>query len=569
MPLRFSQIARSRQTMRRLAPIGAILTKYGYGHLTHRFGLTRARRGAAKEADRQSAPVRVRKMLEELGPTFIKFGQLLASRGDIIPESYTEELRKLTESAPPFDPAEAKRIVERELKRPVGELFAEFSDAPVASGSIGQVHHARLNSGEPVVLKVKRPNIEKVILADVDLLRLLASLADRIDELKPLRLPMVVDEFEKSVLREMDFITEASFTSKAGEALAGKSAVRIPKVYWHYTTSRVLTMERLTGTSLNRREELTARGVDRKRLARELTEVFLFQYFKSGLFHADPHSGNILVLEDGRIGLVDFGMAARLSSELRAHLGTSFIALARRDLEMITEVYVEIGAIGPDTDVALLKSDLADAVDKYYGIPIHALDLRRCFSDALRIARTHHVLLPREFVLLGKSFVTMAAMARELDPEFDLAAVARPYALSLAADKLSPLRAAEGIAHDGWYLLQTLRRLPRDLRLLLRKTLTGTLQLSLRLSDFDLFVRELDRATNRLAFSLIVSAIVIGSSVLLHAHVPPHMDKLPGWFGRFFAEYMPQTSMLGLGGFLFAGMLGMLLAIAIWRSGKL
>jgi ubiquinone biosynthesis protein len=569
MPFRLGDIARTGHKMRRLAPIATVLARYGFGHVTRRFGLAGGRGKTAVSAEVETTPVRVRKMLEDLGPTFVKFGQMLATRSDIIPEAYALELRKLTEDVPPFDAAEAKRIIEEDLKRPIGQVFSEFSEHPEASGSIGQVHYGRLRTGEPVVVKVKRPDIESIILADVDLLRLAAPLADRIEELRALRLRMVVDEFHKSILREMDFVSEGSFTTKIREDFEGNPVVRIPKVYWEYTTSRVLVLERLMGISLNRKEELRARNVDCKRIARELTELFLYQYFKTGLFHADPHAGNILVLDDGTIGLVDFGMAARLGAELRGHLSTSFIALARRDLDMITEVYAEIGAIGPDTDLGLLKNDLAEVVDKYYGIPMHVLDPRRCFMDAMRIARVHQVRLPREFVLLGKSFVTMAMMARELDPEFDLAKVARPYALSLAADKLSPTKAAEGLLHEGWYLLQTMKRLPRDLRSSLRKLLGGTLQFALKIGDFDIFVRELDRATNRLAFSLIVSAIVIGSSVLLHAHVPPHMEKLPGWFGRFFADYMPQTSMLGLGGFLFAGMLGMLLAIAIWRSGKL
>lgn len=569
MPFRFGEIARTRQKMRRLAPIATVLAKYGFGNLARRFGLAGGHRPGQAEREAQENPIRVRKVLEDLGPTFVKFGQMLATRSDIVPEAYVLELRKLTEDVPPFDAAEARRIVEQDLKRPIEQIFAEFSEFPVASGSIGQVHHGRLKSGEPVVIKIKRPHIESIIMADIDLLRLAAPLAERIEELRTLRLRMVVDEFHRSILREMDFVTEASFATKMREDLAENPNVCIPKVHWEYTTSRVLTMERLIGISLNRRDELKSRCIDGKKLARELTELFLHQYFKSGLFHADPHPGNILILDDGRIGLIDFGMAARLGPELRGHLSTSFVALTRRDPELIAEVYAEIGVIGPDTDISFLKNDLAEVVDKYYGIPMHALDPRRCFMDAMRIAREHQVVLPREFVMLGKSFVTMAMMARELDPDFDLAAVARPYALTLIADKLSPKRVAEGIFHEGYYLLQAMKQFPRDLRTGMRKLLGGTLEARLRIRDFDVFVRELDRATNRIAFSLIVSAIVIGSSVLLHAHVPPHMETLPGGIGRFFAAHMPQTSMLGLGGFLFAGMLGMLLAMAIWRSGKL
>ena len=256
-------------------------------------------------------------------------------------------------------------------------------------------------------------------MADLDLLEFAAPLADRIEELKPLRLPMVVDEFRRSLMREVDFVTEASYTAKIKEELADDARVCVPAVYWDLTTSDVLTLERIAGVSLTKKAELAALEIDRKRLARDLVEIFLHQFFKAGLFHADPHSGNILVTPDGRIGLVDFGMAGRLSEELRAHLATSFIALTKKDLDVIADIYMEIGVVSPDTDVERLKRDLQEVLDRYYGIPTRCLDVRRCFNDALRIARDHHILLPRDFVLLGKSFVTMAMMARELDPDFD------------------------------------------------------------------------------------------------------------------------------------------------------
>jgi ubiquinone biosynthesis protein len=549
--------------MRRLGPIIRVLARHGFGHV---LGLRVPRVGRVA---RIPAPRRLVMALQELGPTFVKFGQMLSTRADLLPEAYITELRTLTEQVPPFDTAVARRIVETELKKPIAELFREFADAPVASGSIGQVYHAVLQTGEAVVVKVKRPDIEKIMMADLDLLDPLAGLVERVEELKAFRPRMIVEEFRRSVRRELDFVSEASFTAKIAEELADNPRVRCPAVYWDLTTSSVLVLERLPGVSLNRKQELAAMAVDRKQLARDLAEVFLHQFFKSGLFHADPHPGNILVTPEGKIGLVDFGMAGRLDPDLRRALGTSLIALTRRDLDIITDIYLEIGAVSDDTDVERLKSDLSEMLDKYYGIPIHCLDFRRALGDGVRIARTHHVLLPRDFVLLGRSFVTMVMMARELDPEFDLSAVAKPYALSLMADKVSPERLAHSALGHLWYVAQSLHRLPRDLRTLSRKLLGGSLQFTLRVSELDGFIRELDRATNRLAFSVIVSAIVIGSSVLLHAKVNPLMDDLPGVVGRFFHAHMPNVSALGLAGFLFAGVLGMLLSVAIWRSGRM
>ncbi len=563
--------------MRRLAPILRVLARHGFGHLVDRMHLhgllpsslrVRVTRTGAGLAGRVSAPKRLVMVLEDLGPTFVKLGQMLATRADLLPEAYISELRALTEHVTPFDTAVARRIVETELAQPISDRFEEFGEAPVAAGSIGQVYHATLRGGEKVVVKVKRPDVEKIMLADLDLLELAARQAERIEEIRPFRPVMLVDEFRRSVQRELDFVAEASVTAKIKEDLSGR--VRVPAVLWGMTTSNVLTMERLEGVSLNRREELAAFDVDRKQLARDLAEVFLHQFFKTGLFHADPHPGNILVTPDGRIGLVDFGMSGRLDGELRDYLVASFIALSRRDLDVITDVYMEIGAIPDDVELGRLKAELHEILDKYYGIPLRCFDYSRCLGDFMRVARAHGVLLPRDLVLLGKSFVTMMTVAREIDPDFDLTSLVKPYAISLAADRLSPARLAHDAVVQLWQVSQTVRRLPRDFRTLTRKLLSGKLQLTMNFRGFDRLAKELDRATNRLAFSVIVGAIVIGSGVLLHAGVPPHMEiLLPGAVGRFFETYLPHISAIGLAGFLFAGILGILLAVAIWRSGRL
>ena len=575
-----ARIARTRQQMRRLAPILTVLAKHGFGHLvqqlTHRssfpFNLgLRRRDGAVEELKSVSTAKRLVLVLQDLGPTFVKLGQMLSTRPDMVPDSYITELRALTDQVLPFDSKAAREIVEADLGRPIGELFQEFEDTPVASGSIGQVHHAVLPSGKEVVVKVKRPNIDRTILADLDLLDLLAQLLDRLEELKPLRPRMIAEEFRRNLRRELDFMAEAALTAKIGESLAENERVEVPSVIWGHTSRNVLAISRLKGISLNRMDDIAALKVDRGQIARDLVEVFLQQFFSTGLFHADPHPGNILIVQDGRIGLVDFGMTGRLDEELRSCLATSLIALSVRDLDIITEVFMDVGAVPEDADVGRLKADLHEVLDKYYGIPMASVDMRGAFLDLMHVARSHDVCLPRDFVLLGKSFVTMVTMAHELDPSFNLAKVAKPYALSLAADKISPKRIGHDLVAQGWHIGQALRRLPREVRSFSRKLLGGSLQFTIHTKQFEGIVQELDKATNRLAFSLIVSAIVVGSSVLLHAHVRPHVeDVVPVWLGgNFFLNNMPQTSLLGLGGFVFAGMLGLLLAVAIWRSGRL
>jgi len=579
MGFSLGQIGRTRQQMRRIAPILRVLVRHGFGHVVQSmsqrrllpFRLRRVRAGTEVPDSRTiSAPRRLTMAFEDLGPTFVKLGQMLSTRADLLPESYLHEFRKLTEHVKPFSSEVARETIEEELGKPLDEVFREFEEEPHASGSIGQVHHAVLANGEPVVVKVKRPEIEKTIFADLDLLGMLAAQLERIEEFRIFRPVMIVEEFKRSLGRELDFLAEAALTAKIGESLADNERVRVPKVYWEWTTGNVLTLERIQGVSLNKMDEIRERRTDMPRLARDLIEAFLRQFLRTGLFHADPHPGNILVLDDGRIGLVDFGMTGRLDNEIRRNLATSFIALMGRDLDAIVDVYMEIGAVPEDADRDRLKADIHDVLDKYYGIPMAAMDFRAAFADMMRAARTHGVVFPRDFVLLGKAFVTMVTMARELDPACDMAAVAKPYARRLIADKVNPKRIAHDALSQGWLLAQVVRQFPRDLRRLTRRLLGGSLHFRLSLEQFEGIQRELDKATNRLAFSIIVSAIVIGSSVVLHAHTQPYVENiLPGAVGRFFATNMPGVSALGLVGFLIAGVFGLLLAVAIWRSGRL
>lgn len=579
MTINLRELARTPRQMQRLPALLVTLVRHGFGHLIQvlnlqaylpsslRFGLGHG------DGAKVSTARRLRLVLEEWGPTAIKFGQMLSTRPDIMPPAYLEELCKLTDSVPPFPSKAAREIIEKELGRPIAELFRVFEDTPIAAGSIAQVHCAVMKTGDAVVVKVKRPHIASIMMADLDLLETLAvPLLEWIEDLKPLRPAMLLLEFRRSVLRELDFVTEASVTDKVRRDLAELERVQIPTVYWHLTTSSVLTLQRLSGTSLSDTQALAALPVDRKQLARNLAECFLTQFFKTGLFHADPHGGNIFVTQDGSIALLDFGMCGRLDRELRSSLATTMIALARGDLDLIAEVYMDIGVIAEETDVSVLKADMYEMLDKYYGIPLQRVDMNRCITDVVDNFRRHKVSLPRDFVMLGKSFATMLMMARELDPDFDLAGTAKPFAKSLLAHKFSPSQLGHDALAGAWSLTQTLRRFPRDARTFIRKLVTGRLQFQLQhhVQAFEGFTRELDRATNRLAFSILVGAVVIGSALVLHARVRPYVeDILPGGLGAFFARNMPDTSVLGLCGFLFAGVLGLLLAWAIWRHGRL
>ena len=572
-------LARTPRRIRRLAGIIQVLARHGFGHLVQTLDLqrhlpvplrvlTRGVRGRAADVGELSPARRLVLVLEELGPTFVKLGQLLSTRPDLLPDEYIRELTRLQDQVAPFPSAAARRRIETALGSPLSDLFAEFSDEPLASGSIAQAHMARLKTGEEVVVKVKRPGIEREIHADLDLLRLAAEAAERVEELQFFRPKMLVEEFARTLERELDFVTEASYTAKFGRMFAEWEDVRVPGVIWTHTTTSVLTLEKIKGVGIGRREELERMGIDFLKLGRTLADVFMHQYFAEGLFHADPHPGNLLIDEKGTIGILDFGMVGHIDEDMRGLLGTGLIALVRGELDIVVDVFAEMGALPEDVDHQALKSDLVEILDKYYGIPIGLIDLQKAFADVMRVARENRVIFPRDAVLLGKSFVMISALARQLDPDFDAASAARPHALKLLREKFSPLRVGRSLFDTAWHFSSLLRRLPRDMRAFSRKVLAGKLQIVFRIPELEGLPVELDKATNRLVFGLIVSAVVVGSSLLIHGKIPPLFQDLP-LVGEYLQRVVPDLSVLGTIGYVMAFMMGMVLAWSIWRSGKL
>jgi len=561
--LSIASIARTPRRLHRMTQILQVLARHGFGHVVRRLNLQShlpvVKRllevpPTAPPPAEDTIPKRVTLALEELGPTFVKLGQLLSTRPDVMPEDFIQEFRRLQDHVQPFEAAEAKTRIATELSAPVREVFSHFNDVPRASGSIAQVHDATLVDGTEVVVKVKRPGIDRRIMADLDLLAFLADQAERVPELRVLRPAMMADEFSQAVRRELDFITEAAFTAKFARDF-DKKGVRIPTVYWDYTTSSVLTLERLSGVNLSDPAQLDKSGVDRKRLANDILAAFMHQFFETGLFHADPHPGNLLVTPAGQLALVDFGMVGHLSTELRNQLGATLIALVQNDLDLVVDILSDIGVLSDDTDLGEFKLHLTALLDKYYGIPAKRIDARDVFTEIMRIAREHGVLLPRDFVLLGKSLATVTSIARQLSPDVNLAEVVAPHATSLIKQRFMPGQLTKSLTSNLWHLSNMLTQVPRDLRQILKKFLAGKLQMAFRHQGLENFITELDRSSNRLAFSIIVASIVIGSSLIIHAKIGPML--------------LGNVSLLGFVGYAVAFLLGVLLMIAILRSGRL
>ncbi|HHT9135332.1 MAG TPA: ABC1 kinase family protein [Candidatus Avalokitesvara rifleensis] len=561
--MRLRDITRTPRRLQRLSHILQVLVRHGFGHMVSglRLGehLPIGKRFIEKRIAFEETPLaaRIVLVLQELGPAYVKLGQMLSTRPDILPSEFIQELRKLQKDVKSFDPKLAKTIIEKELKKPVKELFSTFQDDPIACGSIAQVHAATLPDDAEVVVKVKRPDIEQIIRDDMDLLTLIAERAEGIEELKPFRPVMLVGEFNRVIQNELDFITEASNTAKFYNLYRDKENVRIPKLYWDLTTSSVLTMQRFKDISLCDMKTIEEKGVNTRRLAAELLTSFVEQYFKAGIFHADPHPGNLMVSELGTISMMDFGMVGYVTEDLRSQLTTALFALLRKDMDLYVEIFMDIGAIPSynSKNIDALKASLLETLEKYRGIPLERIDLRNAFHDLMRVSREYALVLPRDFVLLGKSFVTVTGMARQLDPKLDLQKMITPVAKDLLRERLSPEHIRRMAGDASWHLTNLLAQGPKEMRQIIRKLLAGKIEVSLRHVELEYFAYELDRSSNRLALSIILAATVIASSLVMMAKIGPMvMDNIP---------------LFGILGYFFSTVMGIWLAIGILRSGRL
>lgn len=566
MPL--STLPRTVRTINRLRAIARALSQQGFGYLVDRLNLRAYAplRGRIARPEPLGAEVplsrigqRIATVCEELGPTFVKLGQMLSTRPDVLPAPIINELRKLQDRVEPFDSAEARRIIEQDLGRPLSELFASFDAEPSGSGSIAQVYRAVTPDQQPVVVKVKRPDIEQVIQLDMHILRRLAELAERVmPELGVYRLGMIVDEFDRSIRRELDFINEASATSRFYEAFRDDPNVQTPRVRWSLTASRVLTVQEIKGVTL---EEVLAdrQGhYDRPAIAKNITAAFLRQYFELLMFHADPHPGNILISRESRVGLLDFGLVGQLDDELASHLAVALIASVNREVEVVIDVLADLGAIGPDTARRQLRAELRELLDKYYGLPLARLDLQTIFIEVTDLARRHDVQLPRDLVLLGKSIVTAAGVSLQLDPGLNLLEEVKPRLYTLAKNRFGPTRLLHSVGIGLWHTINIFKNAPFQIRDAMRRMSRGEFEVRVRHENLDNLTREMDRSSNRLSFSIVTAALILGSSMLIGMRGAEQV--LFGWL---------QLRYLGFFGFFVAFLMGLWLLIAIMRSGRL
>ncbi len=546
----------------RFRQISTVLIKYGFGEFLDRAGVAslfyRTRKfffPRVPEIVRLNYAHRIRLALEELGPTFVKLGQVLSTRPFLIPPDLVYELSKLQDQVAPFGFKEVQKTIERELGKSIPEPFSDFQPEPIASASLAQVHKAKLKNGKEVAVKVQRPGIKSVIESDMSILRVLADLSVRhIPESRQYDPQGLVEELAKTTRQELDFVNEGQNIEIFRANFKDQAEIYIPKVFWELSTPLVLTTEFVHGTKVSDLPKLQARGLDPKVIAQRGADLVCKQIFDYGFFHADPHPGNILILDGNVIAPLDFGMVGTLTESQLEEFSDILEAFVAGDAKKIVRVLLESEIVDEKVNLRRLEIDISALLQKIKRKPLGRLDMKDLMWDNFDIFKRYEMKAKSELMLLSKALVTYEELARSLDPEFQMAEVVKPYVAKLIKKKFAPgqfIRETIGGISD---LRRLASDLPFEVKRILQKSRKGEMSVELRHRDLDRLMLEIDRSSNRLSFALIIAAIIVGSSLIIKLEIG---YKVFGF------------SVLGLLGFLFAGLLGVGLVIAILRSGRL
>jgi len=538
-----------------------VLLKYGFSELVDQLELAsylslsrRLLRREAVERPHLTAPERIRLAIEELGPTFIKFGQIMSTRPDLIPPAYIAELEKLQDAVAPAPWEVVRQEIEEELGAPLNEVFASFETEPLAAASLAQVYHATLPGGEEVVVKVQRPNIEEIVETDLEILFDLARL---LQERTPLGeiydLPEIAEDFAFTLRAEMDYRREGHNADRFRRNFAGEEYLYIPRVYWDYTTRRVIVFERISGIKIDDIAALDAAGFDRHQIALNCARIIIKEILVDGFFHADPHPGNFFVMDGEVIGAVDFGLVGHLSQRLKEDLVRLFVVTVQLNSEGIVEQLIRMSAAQRRVDREKLRRDLEHLLTKYQGLPLKDIRAQEVINEIMPVAYRHRLRLPTDLWLLGKTLGMMEGVGLRLDPDFDFFAVSQPYVDQFIRQMTSPRAWGKRLVRGAgdWGELFTI--LPRQIPRLLDQVEEGDLEITLKLKEIDSALSKLDRIANRLSVSILVAAFIVGLALLL----PTFIGNRVVWI------IVPA-------GFAFvaASTLGLWLVYSVWRAGR-
>jgi len=561
IPLPF-RIRQPYEDIVRLRGIAEVLLRNGLGFLAEQLDLTRflppwKQRIATAEDSKYSVPERLRHTLEQLGPTYIKLGQILSTRPDLLPRAYIEELSKLLDAAPAVPSEEIVAELERELGTAVQDLFTHFETEPIAAASIGQAHRAISKNGETVVVKVRRPGIERIVEADLNLLERQARfLENRLAVARDYRLADLVDEFSRTLRDELDYTNEGRNTDRLRRSLQQDPRVLVPEVYWDLTTRRVITLQELRGTKLLDLESLKAEGYDLAAIAEVLVDVYLKQVFVDGFFHADPHPANILVCGE-QIAFVDFGMMGYLTPWTKDLMADLLVSLLNQDVDQAAQTVVRLGAVDRPTDVDGLRRDIQRLFLRYSGLSLEEVHLDESLNDVMTVAFRHRIHLPADLALLARTVAVLEGVARTLDPGFVLVEKARPFVSQLISERLSLQHLGERAVRTLRDVDQLVQVLPRRLDTLSSQLEQGNMTLGIDLRRLQAVLAKLDRVANRLSFSILVAALIIGSALIILGG-----EAVSAWQIPVIGVALPVAQI----SFIVAGLLAAWLLLSIIRS---
>lgn len=566
--MQLSRLIRIPQTVRniqRLRQILGVIVKYGFDDLVARMELDSlvefgrrvvSRKGPDEGMRALRTEERIRLAFEELGPTFIKFGQILATRPDLVPMSLVQELRKLQDRVPPFGADEARKQIEEELGSAIEEVFTEFDETPLAAASIAQVHKAKLADGTVVAVKVRRPQLGQIIATDLDVLAGLAQLfEEKIPESRSFNPVAIVKEFRKSITREVDFRREALSIHKFARNFADDPAVAVPGVHDEHSTEKLLVMDHIDGIKVTDREALAEAGIDCGEIASKGVRFVLEQIFAHGFFHADPHPGNIFILPGNIICMIDYGMMGSVDPERIDDILALLMALLMKDVDRIVKLFFKLQLVDEDADLRELRADSLDLIDRYYEVPLESIDIGRFIGDIFEVGVRHRVRVPADLLLMGKALATIEGIARDLAPDLDPVNAVRPFIIRQYIARLTdPRHLTKDLLDTIEEYMLLARTLPRDIRQILAKVKREELALPIRPLGQDRELRNRNRTVNRAIVAGITGALSVGSSILIAS------DSGPLVLGLSF------STLLGFAGFAMATILGLILALSILRS---
>ncbi|MFS0647298.1 ABC1 kinase family protein [Siminovitchia sp. 179-K 8D1 HS] len=501
---------RIKHTQRYQEIINAFL-KNGLGHLLFRIGLI-DRSGKTRDTNEtmKDLGIRLRTALQGLGPTFIKLGQIASSRRDLIPEEIASELEKLQDDVMPFSYEKVLEIVELELGDTIDNLFHTFNQTPLATASIGQVHIAKLFTGEEVAVKVQRPDIQSIIETDLDILHDLArGVEKRMELARRYRIREMIEEFSASLRNELDYEVEGRNGERIAKQFENEPSIHIPRIYWDFSSKKVLAMELIKGIKVTHVDKLDEAGYDRKLIAARLADSMFSQVLEHGFFHGDPHPGNIYILPNNVVVYLDFGMVGQLREDLKYHFSSLLINLHQGNSKGMIKTFIDMNLLDEDTDMADLKYDLDCLISNYYDASFKEISMGAALTDVFSIAYQHHVRIPTEIAILGKAILTMEEIIKKLDPDFSVMKAVEPFAEKLFKQRLSPKNILSRSLDDIIENMEIIRDLPKDLKEFTTNVKKGRLRFDINIKELQTFLQRLDKISNRLSFSIILLSFSI------------------------------------------------------------